>query len=69
MGMMKPPEHIDGYLKVFPNFKHQNRKDGFGCASLSPKALGPVSDGSRHAKNIENFHQGAKIFESGSREQ
>ncbi len=32
--MMKAPEQHVGFLKVFPNFKHENRKDGFGCKSL-----------------------------------
>lgn len=67
MRMMKDPDHIDGYLKVFPNFKHDNRKDGFGCASLSPKSLGPVKHGQPDlpdALNIENFHQGSKCFDS-----
>lgn len=59
--------HRDGYLSVFPNFKHQNRSDGFGCAALSPKSLGPVEHGQPglpSAKNLENFHQGSKCFES-----
>ena len=29
----------DGYLSVFPNFKHDNTKEGFGCKELSPKAI------------------------------
>jgi hypothetical protein len=58
--MMKNPEHIEGFLKVFPNYKHQNRQDGFGCMKLSPKYLGPVDHGQPDlppALNIENFHQ------------
>lgn len=64
--MMKSPEYHEGFLKVFPNFKHQNRKDGFGCKSLSPMFLGPVNHGQPGlpaALNIENFHQGSKCFE------
>jgi hypothetical protein len=63
--MMKKPDDITGYLKVFPNFKHQNRKDGFGCSSLSPKSLGPVKHKMPNlptAQNIENYHQFAKVF-------
>lgn len=63
--MMKAVDHIDGTLKVFPNFKHQNRKDGFGCASLSPKSIGPIDHnmpGLPIAMNLENYHQGAKVF-------
>lgn len=63
--MMKEPEHHKGYLKVFPNNKHQNRKDGFGCSSLSPMRLGPVHHNQPNlpiCKNIENFHQGSKCF-------
>jgi hypothetical protein len=65
MKMMKSVENNPGYLKVFPNFKHQNRKDGFGCSSLSPMSLGPVNHGQPNlppAQNIENFHQGSKCF-------
>lgn len=65
--MMRDPEHHDGFLKVFPNFKHQNRADGFGCKSLSPKDLGPILHPQPHlppALNLENFHQGNKVFES-----
>ena len=63
--MMKQPEHIDGFLKVFPNFKHQNRNDGFGCKSLSPKDMGPIDHGQPGlpiSLNLENFHQGNKVF-------
>jgi hypothetical protein len=63
--MMKAPDHRKGYLKVFPNFKHQGRKDGFGCRQLSPMYLGPVNHGQPGlppSQNIENFHQGSKCF-------
>lgn len=63
--IMKKPEDIEGFLKIFPNFKHQNRKDGFGCSSLSPKAMGPIEHNMPHlpvAQNLENYHQFAKIF-------
>lgn len=65
LNMMKQPESVDGYLKIFPNFKHQNRSDGFGCSSLSPMKLGPVIHGQPglpDALNLENFHQGTKCF-------
>ena len=63
--MMRAPPHMAGYLKVFPNFRHGNRIDGFGCKTLSPKDLGPVIHGMLDwpdALNLENYHQGAKIF-------
>lgn len=63
--MMKQAETIDGYIKVYPNYKHQNKKDGFGCASLSPKSLGPIihnMPGLPPAKNLENYHQFSKFF-------
>ena len=47
MKMMKEVDHFDGYLKVFPNYKHQNRVDGFGCMSLSPKSMGPIEHGQK----------------------
>jgi hypothetical protein len=56
---------ISGYLNVFPNYKHENRKDGYGCASLSPMSLGPVDHGQPGllmARNLENFHQGNKFY-------
>lgn len=65
MKMMKNPEYHTGFLRVFPNYRHQNRSDGFGCSSLSPMSLGPVEHGQPGlppAKNIENFHQGSKCF-------
>jgi len=65
MLMMKNPEHIDGYLKIFPNFKHGSRKDGLGLPTLSPKSIGPIFHGQPNlppAKNLENLHQGNKIF-------
>lgn len=65
MKMMKTPTDIPGYLKVFPNYKHQNRRDGFGCSDLSPKKMGPIEHrepGMPVALNLENFHQGSKVF-------
>lgn len=63
--MMKNPEYITGYLNVFPNYKHQNRKDGFGCMRLSPKSLGPVIHNMPNLPNastIENYHQFSKFW-------
>ena len=63
--MMRKPDHIDGYLSVFPNYKHGNRSDGLGMNRLSPKSLGPVDHGQPGlppALNVENFHQGSKCF-------
>jgi hypothetical protein len=67
MRMMRNPEHKDGVRLVFPNFKHQNRTDGFGCSSLSPKSMGPIDHkqpGLPMARNLENLHQGNKVFPS-----
>lgn len=64
--MRKVPEYAEGYLAVFPNFKHENRLDGFGAMYLSPMYLGPVEHGQPGlpiAKNIENFHQANKVYE------
>lgn len=63
--MMKDPEDHEGYLKVFPNYKHQNRPGGFGCRSLSPKAMGPIVHPQPDlptAYNLENFWQFSKCF-------
>lgn len=64
--MMKNPIYVRGYLSVFPNYKHQNRNDGFGCMRLSPKSLGPVCHGMPglpDATTIENYHQFSKFWE------
>jgi len=63
--MMREPELVAGFHLVFPNNKHQERRDGFGCASLSPMRLGPVLHGQPGlppAQNIENYHQFNKCF-------
>lgn len=65
MKMMKNPPDVKGFMKVFPNFKHENRKDGYGCSSLSPKSIGPIHHKQPNlpiAKNLENFHQFNKVF-------
>ncbi len=64
--MMKNPEYVSGYLNVFPNYKHQNRIDGYGCMKLSPKSLGPVVHNMPNlpeANTIENYHQFSKFWE------
>ena len=66
MRMMKKPPHFNGMLNVYPNYKDQNRKDGFGCMRLSPKSLGPVEHnmpGLPAATTIENYHQFAKFWD------
>lgn len=65
MKMMKEVPLVDGYLNVFPNNRHQERIDGFGCSSLSPMRLGPVihrQPAMPNAINIENYHQFNKAF-------
>jgi hypothetical protein len=67
MHMMAEVPLAPGYLNVFPNNKHQNRQDGFGCASLSPMRLGPVDHkqpGLPQALSIENYHQFNKLWPS-----
>lgn len=67
MRMMKPVEDIEGYLKIFPNYRHGSRKDGIGLPSLSPMSIGPINHnqpGLPQALNLENFHQGNKVFPS-----
>ncbi len=65
MGMMKNVPLVKGYLNVFPNNKHQNRIDGFGCCSLSPMRLGPVKHRQPDLPDsltIENYHQFNKVY-------
>lgn len=60
----------DGYVPIFPNRRHQNRKDGFGCSSLFPMAMPDthslkIKVGKQiwEATCLENFWQGAKVFD------
>ena len=65
MGFFKKLTSHEGYINIFPNYRHANRKDGFGCASLSPMKLGIVEHGQSDlpaARNLENFWQQSKIF-------
>nr|QBK94015.1 MAG: uncharacterized protein LCPAC406_03290 [Pithovirus LCPAC406] len=67
MKMMKEVLYVKSYVNVFPNFRHNGRKDGIGCSSLSPMSLGPVVHGQPglpDSLNLENFHQGSKVFSS-----
>lgn len=67
MFMMKPPYLTLGCVNIFPNYKHANRTDGIGMPSLSPKSIGPVVHGQPglpDALNLENFHQGNKLYPS-----
>lgn len=75
MRMMKAVDYFDGYINVFPNYRHGKRKDGtfdpetkekIDCSSLSPFLLGPIEHGEPgfpSAKNIENYWQQSKMFE------
>lgn len=54
-----------GFLNIFPNYRHGNRKDGIGMPTLSPFNLGPVDHGEPNfpsAKCIENYYQFSKVF-------
>jgi len=65
MGMMRNPVRREGFIMIFPNFKHGGRKDGRGMPALSPKAMGPVVHGQQglpNALNLENFWQFSKVY-------
>jgi hypothetical protein len=65
MTMMGEVPLEEGWMNVFPNNKHENREDGYGCCSLSPMRLGPVLHRQPDippAKNIENYHQFNKVW-------
>lgn len=67
MKMFGEVELIEGYINIFPNYKHGNRKDGMGFPSLSPKSIGPINHGQPGlpiSLNLENFHQGNKVYEN-----
>jgi hypothetical protein len=72
MQMMKAVEQHPLFLCIFPNFKHDHRRDGYGFSALSPMKLGPVHHGQPGfppAMNLENFWQGSKRFPSESEEE
>lgn len=59
------PTFVQGFMNVYPNFKHANLYGGWGAPELSPKSMGPVEHGQPGlppAKNLENFHQFSKLF-------
>lgn len=64
--MMREPEREEGSYGIYPNFKHGGKSiDEIGFPTLSPKwAWVPVHGmkGVPQAYNIENFHQGSKMF-------
>lgn len=65
MKMFGTPELVFGFTNIFPNYKHGGRTDGIGSPSLSPKSIGPIEHGQPglpKALNLENFHQGNKVF-------
>jgi len=65
MRIMREAGLVPGYINVYPNFRHGGKKDGLGLPSLSPKSIGPVQHGQPGlppALNLENFHQGNKVF-------
>lgn len=67
MLMLKSVPLTPKYINIFPNFKHGSRRDGIGMPSLSPKSIGPIDHGQPGlpiALNLENFHQGMKVFSS-----
>jgi len=65
--MMKVVEYVPGYISVFPNYRHGNRSDGIGCATLSPMSMCNIDTaqpGLPLASSLENAHQAAKVFPS-----
>jgi hypothetical protein len=67
MRMRQNVQTAKGFLNIFPNNRHGDRKDGRGMPSLSPMRMGPVMHNQTelpHAKSIENFHQGNKVYAS-----
>eukprot|EP00727_Mastigamoeba_balamuthi_P006361 m51a1_g2345 hypothetical protein (302) ;mRNA; f:570478-571383 len=64
--MMHTPELVPGKAMVFPNNRHGSHPMAcFNCCELSPMRLGPVEHGQPGlppSKNVENFHQGTKVF-------
>ena len=67
MTMMKKVCHVNGYISIFPNCKHGNRKDGIGLPELSPMKLGPIIcfwDNDLQSHNLENYWQCSKLYPS-----
>lgn len=65
VGMFPRVAPRSGYLNVYPNFKSNWQGIGVNLPQLSPMSLGPVNHGQPGlppACNIENFHQGSKLY-------
>lgn len=67
MFMIRTPTLRPGAVMIFPNNRHgQHPFAAFDCSGLSPMRLGPVEHGQPGlppAVNIENFHQGSKVYQ------
>lgn len=62
---MKNPKHTEGFMSIFPNFAHENRKDGVGMSSLSPMKIGPIGHYCPDvgpAGSLEKLWQGSKQY-------
>jgi len=67
MHMMKSIHYKDGYVAIFPNYRHAKRTDGIGCVSLSPMSMHNIDTkqpGLPLASSLENAHQSGKVFPS-----
>ena len=65
MRMFKTPPYRSGFLNVLPNYLDKHPKEGLGLPALSPKSIGPIEHGQPglpQSLNLENFHQGNKVF-------
>ena len=65
--MRKWVSYQNGYLMIFPNYRHGNRKDGIGMPELSPMNLGPIKHNFSDinngiCQNLENLWQGLKVY-------
>jgi hypothetical protein len=64
-GLFPKVDRRDGWINVYPNFKSSWQGIGLVYTTLSPMSLGPVEHGQPGlppAFNIENFHQGSKMY-------
>lgn len=68
---MNKVQRRDGWVNVYPNFKAAWQGVGLVCPSLSPMSLGPINHGQPGlplSLNLENFHQGSKMFPQETKE-
>lgn len=65
MKIMKTVPFVEGYVNVFPNIKHEQRTDGLGFSSLSPKSICNIEHHQpllSRCPTLELYYMANKVF-------